>query len=521
MNAKSRRSIVLVTLLWLGATSFAAAQSPPFRHELLSLLPDDFGVCVVMRDLQGQHGRLERSEWFKAFRQSPLGARIFTSPELQQLDIWQGELKKHFDLDWATIRDDILGDTLILAYSPGTKERPNDEHGLILLHARKPDRLASFIDKFNAIQEKSGDLKSLTPIQYKGATYHRREEKAKTQFYFVQGALAAIASKEELIKAFLDKRTAATKDRVWEKRFQRAGADRAFLTLCVNPRRIEPDFGPKLKPGEGLPSYWRALDGIFVTLTIEDDAQIKISLQANPDQLPKWAKSAFTQTAPASSLWQRFPDQSIVTIAAQLDFAGIVDGFKSLLPEPDRKAFSAAIQNNLQAILKLDLFADILPNLGPDWGVCVLPAKNSQQLPLVMAAVAVRPGTKKPAVDQKLFEAVHSFTGLAMLDYNSKHPDAIIRLETMMQGKIEVKYLSSAAAFPPGVQPACALKDGYLIFASATEAIAQFNAPDVRPGSLKETPLLRLSTRELAKLLEQPPRTCPQPAARDRRQAES
>ena len=413
------------------------------------------------------------------------------------MERWQAEVKKHLDLDWPTLRDDILGDTLILAYSPGPKDQPKDEHGLILLHVRKPERLTQFIDKLNAAQEKAGDLKSLTAISYKGVTYHRREEKAKTQFYTIDGSLAAVSSKEELIKAFLDKRSAISKDHVWAKRFQRAGADQAFLTLCVNPRQIEPDFGPSLKRGDELPSYWRALDGIFVTLTIKDDAELRISLQANPDPLPKWARTAFTQTAPASALWQRFPEQSIVTLAGRLDFADTVEGFKSLLPEADRKAFIAAVQNNLQAILKLDPFDDILPNLGPDWGVCVLPAKSANELPIVMAAIAVRPGSKKPAVDQKLFEAVHSFARTRRCSITTrKHPDAIIRVETMMQDKVEVKYLASARAFPAGVQPACALKDGYLIFASHPEAIARFNAPDAKIGVPKESPLLRLSTRE-------------------------
>jgi hypothetical protein len=503
MNAKSCRSILLATLLWLGATPFAQAQSPPLRHELISLLPDDFGVCIVMHDLQGHYARLEGSDWFKAFERTPLGKSIFDAPEFQQLEKWQSELKKHFDLDWTALRDDILGDTLILAYSPGPKDQPKDEHGLILLHVRKPERLIQFIDKVNAAQEKSGELKSLTALQYKGATYHRREEKAKTQYYFVDGSLAAVSSKETLIKAFLDKRPALSKDHAWAKRFQRAGADQAFLTLCVNPRRIEPDFGPDLKRADGLPSYWRALEGIFVTLTFKDDAELRITLQADADQLPKWAKTTFTRTAPVSTLWQRFPEQSIMTIASRLDFAGTVEGLKALLPERDRKAFIAAVQNNLKAVLELDPFDDILPNLGPDWGVCVLPAKKAEQMPTVMVAVAVQPGSKKPAVDQALFRAVYSFAGFSVLDYNSKHPGAIIRLQTMMQDKVEVKYLAGDKAFPPGVQPACALKDGFLIFASAPEAIASFRAPDAKFVQPEEAPLLRLSTRELAKLLEQ------------------
>jgi hypothetical protein len=503
MNAKLRRSILLVTLLWLAATPFAQAQSTPFRQELLALLPDDFGVCIVVRDLQGHYARLERADWFKAFRGSPLGKSILESPELQHLEKWQGELKKHFDLDWATLRDDILGDTLILAYSPGSKDQTKDEHGLILLHVRKPERLVQFIDELNTAQQKSGEVKSLTALQYKGATYHCRQEKSKAQYYFVDGSLAAVSTKEEAIKALLDKRLASAKDQTWAKRFRHAGAEQAFLTLCVNPRQIQPDFGSDLKGSDALPSYWRALEGIFLTLTIKDDAELRLSLQADPDQLPKWARGPFTRTTPASSLWQRFPEQSILTVASRLDFADTLDGFKALLPEPDRKAFVAAVQNNLKGMLKLDPFDDIVPNVGPDWGICVLPAKSGQHLPVVMVAVAVQPGSKKPAVDQTLYQAVHAFAGFALLDYNAKNPDATIRLQTMMQDKVEVAYLTSDKAFPAGVQPACALKEGFLIVATSPDAIANFRAQDAKTSPPSEAPLLRLSTRELAKLLEQ------------------
>src|ERR1019366_5386496 len=147
MNAITRLPFFL--LLWLGLAPFAAAQPVPFRYDLLALLPDDFTICVVMHDLRGHADRWEQSAWLKTFRQSPAGKSILESPEMQQFERWQADLKKHLDLDGRTLRDDILGDTLIFSYSPGPKAKPNDERGLFLLHVRKPDRLLRLIDKLN------------------------------------------------------------------------------------------------------------------------------------------------------------------------------------------------------------------------------------------------------------------------------------------------------------------------------------------------------------------------------------
>src|SRR5207253_2453506 len=122
----------------------------------------------------------------------------------------------------------------------------------------------------------------------------------------------------------------------------------------------------------------------------------------------------------------------------------------------------------------IDPIKDVLPNLGPDWGLCVLPSRDAQHLPQAMFALAVRSGSKEQPIDQALFKGAQFFAGLAILEFNKNNPNALIRLQTAMQGKVEVKYLTSDKFFPAGLQPACALKDGFLIFATSPDAIADF-----------------------------------------------
>jgi hypothetical protein len=493
---------LLVFLLWLGVAPFASAQSAPFRHELLMLLPDDFAVCLAMHDLRGNVARWEQSDWLKTFRQSPLGKSYLDAPELKQLQHLQSELKTHLGLDWPTLRDDLLGDTLIFSYTPGPKNKPDDERGLFLLHVRKPDLLLQFIDKLNAAQMKADKLK-LTPLEHKGSTYYRRVEGGKTQFYFVKDSLAAVASKEEIIQAFLDRRAAPAKDNPWKARFQRAGAESAFVTLCINPRMLDAEILHANKKDDPLPGYWRALEGIFVTAGIKDEAEVRLSIQADVEKLPEWARPAFTQTMTASSLWQRFPEGSVLTIASKTDFAGAFDALKLLMPEKDRKKLVNDLQGTFGALLPRDPLNAILPNIGPDWGVCVLPAKDRAHLPQAMFALAVKPGTKEEPIDQALFKAADFFAGIAVLEHNRNNLDAIIRINTVKQVNAEVRYLSNDKFFPAGVQPACALKEGFLLFATSPEAIARFRLRDKIGSEPKESPLVRVSAAELAKLLEQ------------------
>ncbi len=499
MNTVKR--LMIVALCWLGMVSLASAQQTSFRYELLSLLPEDFAVSVVMHDLRGHSARWEQADWLKGLKQSALGKALLGSPELEQLSRMQTELKKHLDLDWPTLRDDILGDTLVLSYSPGPKSRPDDERGLFLLHVHKPERLNSVVDKLNDAQEKSGEL-HLTKLQFKGSTYFRRIQGKKNQYYFIQGSLAAVTTREEILRDVINRLPTKSKDHAWAKRFQRAGAESAFLTMCINPRAVEPDLVAAGKKNDPLPGYWRALDAIFVTLAVRDEAEVRLSIQANPQHLPVWAKPAFTDTLSTSSLWQRFPERSILTIAGTTDFAGTAEALKLIMPEKDREKFATDWQAGIGAVLPLDPFKDILPNIGPDWGVCVLPSKDAKQMPPAIFALALKPGQKGQQVGQSLFKGMQFFGGLAVLEHNKNNPKSVIRLQSLVQDKVDVAYLNSPAFFPPGFQPACALKEGFLLLATSPEVIADFRGGEVKTTERKEAPLVRLSPSELAKLLQ-------------------
>jgi len=479
---------VLYSLAFFLAVVPLADAQRPFRPDLLSLLPDDFAVCVVMHDLRGNAERWERADWLKRFRQSPLGRSYLDASEIKQLERFQADMKTHLGADWETLRDEILGEMVVLAYSPGPKNNPDDESGLILLHLQKPKRFIEVVDKLNDAMIQAKKLE-VTALDHKGTTYYRRQEKNKAQYYAVTDSLAVIATKEGMVKALLDRRASASRDTTWTKRFQRAGVDSAFLTLCVNPRMLDAEVIQESKKDDPLAGYWKGLDAIFISAAIHDAAELRIVIQANVERLTVWAKSAFTQTMGTSALWQRFPERSILTFATKTDFAVAVDAITMLAPKED------------QSLLKA--FQDYLPNIGPDWGVCMLPAKDAKALPQAMFAVAVKRGDDKRRVDETLYHLVEFFTGIIVRQHNEKNPNSPIQMKMVMQDKVEVKFLDGNKHFPEGFRPAWALKDGYLLFATSPESITTFRLHDKRPDDGKGSPILRISAPELARLLDQ------------------
>jgi hypothetical protein len=116
-------------------------------------------------------------------------------------------------------------------------------------------------------------------------------------------------------------------------------------------------------------------------------------------------------------------------------------------------------------------------------------------MPQVIAALAVRPGKKQ--VDTALLRGIQFLAGLFLFEYNSRHPDDPIRLR--QDG--DTKYLLSDKLFPPGWQPACTLKDGYLLIASSPDGIRQFRPGQRNVETGSETPLLRVAAAPLSKTL--------------------
>jgi hypothetical protein len=500
------RSSILAVLTLLALAGPGRAQQPAARDELLALVPPDVGFCLLVNDLRGHAQKWDRSPWLRSLRESPLVKTILESPEAGQIAALEAELKKHLGVDWPTLRDDIFGDAVVVAYRPGTAAQPDQEQGMIALRAARPKLLAELVDRVNQGQESSGELKELQPVKHLGATYYRRAHVRKNHYYYLRGPFLVVAGSEAMLRQAierdLDRNGREAAPGPWPARFRRAGAAQALATVGINPRAFElfPAPAQGEKP-QGFAGLWRALDGIFVSLEVDATLELRLDLQGRSAEMPAWARPMFTQTPAPSVLWQRFPEPAILTVADRTDFAAVASQLLALMPPAERGKLTEGLQGGLGLFTRLDLLRDVLPNVGPDWGMCILPPAEGAAFPEVIAALAVRPGGGVERVDESLFKGAQFLAGLAVADHNRKNPGAPIRIESVQQGKVTVKYLRQDQLFPPGFRPAGALKDGFLLFATSPGAIARFTSHAATVPTQGEAPLLRVSPAELANLL--------------------
>jgi hypothetical protein len=487
--------------------SLPAARADTPRDELLRLVPDDVSLCVIVNDLRGQTQRLLAAPWLKQAVNSPAGKALLASPDLRPLTRLDEDLQKGLQVTVARLRDDIFGDLVVLAFRHDPSAKAGQEDGLLLLRARDADLLVKLEERLNRVQRRSGELKALEERTYKGVRYHRRQDVRGEHFYLIRGPILAFAAREATLRQVIDRQLERDGARANLVRRLRC-LDGAFVGLWLNPRAFDKDLRRKEADGSAsearvlraFRSYWQALDGIGLALAVGRDVELRLSLQGRMEALPAAGKRLAEAAAGPSDLWGRFPPDAVITSVSRTDFAALGKVVAEFLPAEQRDAVQAVLQGSLGATLGLDL-DEILPRLGPDHGYCVAEAPDGTGFPHVLFALRIQPGPADSPVDQALYKAVQLAAGWAVVQHNLTQKGTL-RLKDFRQGAVRGKYLTGDPSLPAGLEPAFALKGGYLVLASAPAALERFGAKPATTPVKREVLLFRLSCKRLAGLLE-------------------
>lgn len=506
---------LIATVLTLTAVLGASAATP--REELLRLVPDDVGFCLAVQDLRRNAKEFLDSPFLDQFRASPLGQIVRDAPETSQLAAFAEHLQKHLNLDWDRLREDILGDAIVFAYRPGPPGQHEKEQGLILIRARSAESLSSFVKSVTRTQNESRRSARIQVRQHNGAEYGAWTGRVSTHFYYVHGPILALTTQEELLRRVidLDRRSAAEIESVLVKRLRDLRLADEFATLWVNPAAFQPELEHRAGQAGGgeaivlraVSRYWKALDGIAFWASLKKkEFVVGAAVVARPEQLPAAARKLFNGDAKPSELWNRFPQDAILAVAGRVDMSVLADMVGEFLTPEVHKAASEALQRSAGAALGKDLRRDVLPCLGPDIGFCITPRANSRDgwFPDLLFALRIQPGNQDKPVDQAIAEILRSSALLGTLAYNNSHTDKM-SLKNVVREKVQITYVVNKQRFPAGVEPALALKDGYLIIASSPNVISQFRSVKTPspPSASTEIPIIRLSLRSLRKFIEQ------------------
>jgi hypothetical protein len=278
--------------------------------------------------------------------------------------------------------------------------------------------------------------------------------------------------------------------------------------MWINPRSFDADLAGRLEKAENgekaflktFVSCWKALDAVALTLSLNSDVEFGLTLRGRPNDLPASVRQFFDDISSPADLWSRFPEDALFAFAARTPAGSLLAFLGAFQSKQSFEAMQDELNRGLGAVLGKDVMKDVVPHVGPDWGLCVTspPRGDKPWFPSILFALRVAPGDRTDPVDKAIVNWLRSYATIAVPGLNRARKDDPHRLKSAAEDKVELRYLSSASGRAMGLQPAFGLCDGYLVIASSPETIRRFaKTPRGKAASSAEVPLLRLSFADL------------------------
>jgi len=450
-------------------------------EELLRLVPEDAAIGLAVQDLRGHSRLLADSPLLDALRRSPLAQLLPLDAEAGPLAELEQVLQLHLQTSLTELRDDVVGDAMVLAFWPAKGNE--GERALFLSRARKAELAGSLMQKFQQAQLQSGDLTRVSPLEERGVRFSRCTERSgKVTFQLAYEGLIALTQNEgtmrQVIQALRDERP----NHAVAKSLAELGVLDAFGIFWINPRAFDAEMAAKAAAAEGkeaaflntLQTYWRSTRALAAALRIEDDISLNLHVQLARRELPAPAQAFLRSAAEPSSLLPFAPGSAILTLGGRWNPADLLALFLEFAPEVERRHFAKNVGQTTQALLGYDLQSQLLPALGPDCLLYIAPPARERLLGLPDAVLAFRlhPTPELPHPEEAFTESLRTLLGLvALARTNDGKPTA---LRTERDGAVKIVSLFHTQDAAVGIQPAAAVKQGCLVLALSPEAIRRF-----------------------------------------------
>jgi hypothetical protein len=485
-----------------------AAGTP--ADELLRYVPPDVSFCFVLRDLRGHTAALESSPFVKNLARSPLGPLLRKTPGLQDPKQIEALLELYLGMNSAKLREDILGDAVVLAYRGGPPGKPDQDQGLLLVRAREPKSLATLVERLNKTMKDAGLLKEVVPVKHGGFTYFRRVGADETSYYYVRDGVLLFSAQEEMLQQALalEGNTPAKQEAALVKTLRQLGVDRAMTTFWINPRAFDAELenSAAKAPAARQPMHktflasWKAIDGVAFTLDLTRDLEFGLSMRGRPKDMPSAVRNFLKEASRPADVLTRFPEDALLAAGARTPALALLDLLGAFQTKKAFEGMKEGLERNLGAALGRNLVRDVLPHVGPDWGLCITapPRGEKPWFPSVVFALRVGAGDVTNPADRAMFDVVDFFAKFLVFGYNKTHENL---LEMKRAGQ-EMRYLASPSGLAMGLQPTFGVHDGYLVLASSPESFRRFAAARPTPKKASEVMLLRIHVAGLRAYLK-------------------
>ena len=376
----------LAALLLLNLVPPGVVRGDAPADDVLALVPPDAGAILVVTSLRDRIPEIVSSPIVQAFRSLPTVQKWQQSDKFADILKGRDEIEKSLGIDLATIRDDLIGDCVVLAVHLPAGRPTEEVSGLLLSHVRDRQALNRLIEHINASEKASGTLLEVeeSPGRAGSATvFHRRfapNTKPDEWYAVTRGDIYAWSNSEALLRGAVERSTEARAahgpiDRFREARrtmpeasFLQIHADARFLERLFLSEAPRQDSSPPISPKRIL----APIDRVGLALEWRDGPILHLRETFVEGRMPLWARPAEVGIRKEFPV---MPGSAIAVAFWEWDLGAIYDSLEGLLPEKDRgrlHALRLAVQG---VLLGKDLRRDILPGIGPS-GFAILEASE-------------------------------------------------------------------------------------------------------------------------------------------------
>ncbi|MCU0703010.1 MAG: hypothetical protein MUF18_03365 [Fimbriiglobus sp.] len=495
----------LLACLLFAPTLFAGPTA-----DVMRLVPPKTSVCFVVQDLKGTTARVSESPFVQLFARSALGRSLTGSDEWKQLAAVETVLSDNLGVTFSDLRDQVFGDAVVYAYQMSA------DAGVVIGKAPKPDVLKRLTAKLNAAQVASTELKGTADKTHTGVGYvERTKADGRTEYYLLRDdGVFAYAGDEGLLKQVIariageDKSAAPLAGAV-----EKLGLTEAIAAVLIDPTAFAADLAAQEKQANDanqkaflrqFGKLWSAADAVGVSLTLNENATLAVTLATDPIKVPEELRSLVNPDSQPSAIWGSVPSDALLTVGGRFEWEKFRTLLGSFLGDDGKAGLKSFPDDTLGPLVGKDVLPKVLAGLGSDWGLWVTaPAKgDASPLPVATLAVRVRPaGGTDDAIGQAVMGAVDGVMHAVRIEHNRKHPadDQFHLTEDRTDGGT-MKVLRNDRSLPAGVRPTYGLRGDFFVLATTSEAMKRF-APPKADSPVKPAPLVRLNAGKLAEYL--------------------
>jgi hypothetical protein len=475
-----RRGWVVLWLflgLWSGRPAGAWGAGP--AEELFRLVPPDAGVTLIVEDLRVHAPAFFASPLCEGLRGLPAVKAWLASDKAEGLRQARRRIEKLLGEPITVVRNDLLGDAVVLALHLPPGATPDEARGLLLTRVRNRALLDRLVEELNSAQTRKGELARVGRHSWHGSSYSSREyhdgKKPAEYYTTLPDDTFAWSNSEDLIRGLIDRKAEGSGGLGDDPRFRQvrrklpAGA---VATLYVDPRFLErvraasPRSG---KPGDEqvqamLGRYLAAVEYAGAALEWQGGLTLQTEETLDRSKLDGWIKKWAARPGKVEPAFRRVPATAMAVATVSVDFAAVLDAFEGLFPGDGRAKLANGLEVLRGVLLGRDLQSAILPYVGPGVLAYVEPPAEGESKPGLPAVLAVQVGGDA-GVAAALDNALR--TALALYALDEKHDHGRLRVVSREVTGRRVTSLDPSTPF------AYAMDGGRLVIGSTPEAVAR------------------------------------------------